>query len=278
MPAGSGGRPFIHHQLRQLRGQGVQPGRSLPGLSRRAGRGGVGDGSAFGLEVVYSFDGPELRGTAGAVQRASPCWARRSSCSTATHTSNAATRPSRSLRGRGQAGADDRLSQRGSVGHQQRRVSATAASWPMTRSTAPRPCSTSITVLGVWNRRAFEAVPEVGSVRSGRGLSGDARTGRTRGVRGHRTVLRDRLGERDSRRRDKYLAGRLLTAQNSETIMTHTAQFLSEAKQVIDGLNVETIERMACNPGTGTRTRRPAVHPGGRRQCGQCLTRRQRFP
>jgi NDP-sugar pyrophosphorylase family protein len=32
----------------------------------------VGDGSAFGVEVVYSFDGSELRGTAGAVHRALP--------------------------------------------------------------------------------------------------------------------------------------------------------------------------------------------------------------
>ena len=32
----------------------------------------VGDGSAFGLEVAYSFDGPELRGTAGAIRRALP--------------------------------------------------------------------------------------------------------------------------------------------------------------------------------------------------------------
>jgi NDP-sugar pyrophosphorylase family protein len=32
----------------------------------------VGDGSAFGLEVVYSFDGPEPRGTAGALLRALP--------------------------------------------------------------------------------------------------------------------------------------------------------------------------------------------------------------
>ena len=30
----------------------------------------VGDGSDFGLDVVYSFDGPELLGTAGAVKRA----------------------------------------------------------------------------------------------------------------------------------------------------------------------------------------------------------------
>src|SRR5262249_36159966 len=32
----------------------------------------VGDGSAYGLEVAYSFDGPELRGTAGAIRRALP--------------------------------------------------------------------------------------------------------------------------------------------------------------------------------------------------------------
>jgi NDP-sugar pyrophosphorylase family protein len=32
----------------------------------------VGDGSAFGVNVDYSFDGPDLRGTAGAVKRALP--------------------------------------------------------------------------------------------------------------------------------------------------------------------------------------------------------------
>ena len=32
----------------------------------------VGDGSKFDLEVVYSFDGPDLRGTAGAVKQALP--------------------------------------------------------------------------------------------------------------------------------------------------------------------------------------------------------------
>ena len=33
----------------------------------------VGDGSRFGLEVAYSFfDGPELRGTGGAIRRALP--------------------------------------------------------------------------------------------------------------------------------------------------------------------------------------------------------------
>ena len=32
----------------------------------------VGDGGAFGLEVKYSFDGPVLRGTAGAIHQALP--------------------------------------------------------------------------------------------------------------------------------------------------------------------------------------------------------------
>ena len=32
----------------------------------------VGDGSAFGLEVAYSFDGPDLQGTGGAIKRALP--------------------------------------------------------------------------------------------------------------------------------------------------------------------------------------------------------------
>ena len=40
------------------------------GISRIVQVDAVGDGSDFGLDVVYSFDGPELLGTAGAVKRA----------------------------------------------------------------------------------------------------------------------------------------------------------------------------------------------------------------
>lgn len=66
------GRPFIHHQLRQLAGQGVtRVVLCLGHLSEMVAES-VGDGSAFGIDVVYSFDGPELRGTAGAVRRAQP--------------------------------------------------------------------------------------------------------------------------------------------------------------------------------------------------------------
>ena len=66
------GRPFIHHQLLQLRGQGVKRVILCVGyLSERIVEA-VGNGSKFDLEVVYSFDGPDLRGTAGAVKRALP--------------------------------------------------------------------------------------------------------------------------------------------------------------------------------------------------------------
>jgi N-acetyl-alpha-D-muramate 1-phosphate uridylyltransferase len=64
------GQPFVHHQLRQLHGQGVRKVVLCLGHFGEKVVEAVGDGSAFGLEVAYSFDGPELRGTAGAIRRA----------------------------------------------------------------------------------------------------------------------------------------------------------------------------------------------------------------
>jgi N-acetyl-alpha-D-muramate 1-phosphate uridylyltransferase len=66
------GRPFIHHQLRQLHDQGVRKVVLCLGYLGEQVQEAVGDGSTFGLEVAYSFDGPELRGTAGAIRRALP--------------------------------------------------------------------------------------------------------------------------------------------------------------------------------------------------------------
>jgi len=66
------GRPFVHHQLSQLHGQGIRRVVLCLGHLGEKVVEAVGDGSAFGVEVVYSFDGPELRGTAGAVRRALP--------------------------------------------------------------------------------------------------------------------------------------------------------------------------------------------------------------
>jgi NDP-sugar pyrophosphorylase family protein len=66
------GRPFLHHQLIQLHDQGVH--RVVLCLGHLGERvvDSVGDGSAFGLEVAYSFDGPDLQGTGGAIKRALP--------------------------------------------------------------------------------------------------------------------------------------------------------------------------------------------------------------
>jgi len=66
------GRPFVHQQLRQLHSQGVRRVVLCVGYLGEKVVESVGEGSAFGLEVVYSFDGPELRGTAGAIKRALP--------------------------------------------------------------------------------------------------------------------------------------------------------------------------------------------------------------
>jgi NDP-sugar pyrophosphorylase family protein len=66
------GRPFVHHQLRQLAAQGVHRVVLCLGHLGEQVVERIGDGSEFGLDVVYSFDGPELRGTAGALGRALP--------------------------------------------------------------------------------------------------------------------------------------------------------------------------------------------------------------
>jgi NDP-sugar pyrophosphorylase family protein len=67
---GVAGQPFIYHQLRQLQSQGVRRVILCLGHLCEPVIEAVGDGSTFGLEVVYSFDGPNLQGTAGAVKRA----------------------------------------------------------------------------------------------------------------------------------------------------------------------------------------------------------------
>lgn len=66
------GEPFVFHQLRLLHARGI--GRVVLCLGYRGEmvRDAVGEGRQLGLEVAYSFDGPVLRGTAGAVRNALP--------------------------------------------------------------------------------------------------------------------------------------------------------------------------------------------------------------
>lgn len=66
------GRPFICRQLDYLRGQGVTRAVLCIGYLGEQIEAVVGDGSAFGLNVRYSPDGPTLLGTGGALKRALP--------------------------------------------------------------------------------------------------------------------------------------------------------------------------------------------------------------
>jgi D-sedoheptulose 7-phosphate isomerase len=66
------GKPFIAHQLRLLRREGVDRVVLCVGHLGEQVREFVGNGRRFGLEVAYSFDGEMLMGTGGALRRALP--------------------------------------------------------------------------------------------------------------------------------------------------------------------------------------------------------------
>jgi NDP-sugar pyrophosphorylase family protein len=66
------GEPFLAHQLRLLRARGIERVVLCVGQHGERVREYAGDGARFGLAVEYSFDGPALLGTAGAVRNALP--------------------------------------------------------------------------------------------------------------------------------------------------------------------------------------------------------------
>ena len=66
------GEPFIFHQLRYLQQQGIDSIILCIGYLGEMIQASVGDGSQFGVRVSYSFDGPQLLGTGGAIKAALP--------------------------------------------------------------------------------------------------------------------------------------------------------------------------------------------------------------
>lgn len=66
------GKPFVVRQLNYLRHQGVTRVVLCVGYLGEQVEAVVGDGSAYGLEVRYSWDGPTLLGTGGAIKQALP--------------------------------------------------------------------------------------------------------------------------------------------------------------------------------------------------------------
>src|SRR5271170_419641 len=66
------GRPFIDHQLELLHRHGIRKVVLCLGHLGEMVQEHLGDGAARGLSLQYSFDGPRLLGTGGALRRALP--------------------------------------------------------------------------------------------------------------------------------------------------------------------------------------------------------------
>jgi NDP-sugar pyrophosphorylase family protein len=64
------GKPFLAHQLELLRSRGICRVVLCVGYLGEMIQREFGDGSAFGLQLDYSFDGPQLLGTGGAIKQA----------------------------------------------------------------------------------------------------------------------------------------------------------------------------------------------------------------
>ncbi|MEI7643301.1 MAG: nucleotidyltransferase family protein [Chloroflexales bacterium] len=66
------GRPFAEHQLELLYQHGIRQAVFCIGHLGEQVEAALGDGSRWGMELRYSFDGPTLMGTGGALRRALP--------------------------------------------------------------------------------------------------------------------------------------------------------------------------------------------------------------
>ncbi len=66
------GEPFLAHQLRLLKSRGLRRIVLCVGYLGEMIERDFGDGAAFGMELSYSFDGPKLLGTGGALKQALP--------------------------------------------------------------------------------------------------------------------------------------------------------------------------------------------------------------
>ena len=66
------GKPFLAHQLELLQSRGIRRAVLCIGYLGEMIQREFGNGSAYGIRLDYSFDGPKLLGTGGAIQRALP--------------------------------------------------------------------------------------------------------------------------------------------------------------------------------------------------------------
>ena len=66
------GKPFLAHQLELLHSRGIRRAVLCIGYLGEMIQKDFGDGEKFGVKLDYSFDGPKLLGTGGAIKRALP--------------------------------------------------------------------------------------------------------------------------------------------------------------------------------------------------------------
>ena len=66
------GKPFLAHQLELLQSRGIHRAVLCLGYLGEMIQRDFGDGRTFGVRLDYSFDGPKLLGTGGAIKRALP--------------------------------------------------------------------------------------------------------------------------------------------------------------------------------------------------------------
>jgi NDP-sugar pyrophosphorylase family protein len=66
------GKPFLAHQLELLHARGIRRAVLCIGYLGEMIQREFGDGRVFGIRLDYSFDGPKLLGTGGAIKRAVP--------------------------------------------------------------------------------------------------------------------------------------------------------------------------------------------------------------
>jgi len=71
------GQPFLTHQLRLLQASGIRKVVLCVGYRGEMIEQEFRDGSQLGVELSYSFDGPELLGTGGAIKKALPLLGKR---------------------------------------------------------------------------------------------------------------------------------------------------------------------------------------------------------
>jgi D-sedoheptulose 7-phosphate isomerase len=240
------GQPFLVHQLRRLRAEGVRRVVLCLGHLGEQVEDLVGDGSAFGLDVGYSFDGPELRGTAGALQRALPqlgpaffvlygdSW---------LECSYAAVQAAYESSGRRALMTVFRNEGRWDTSNVEFREGRILAYDKARRTERMRHIDYG---LGILDRRAFEVVPEAGAfdlaavyqaMLEREQLAGFEVSERFYEI-GSVAGLEETRAHLAARFDHEHETGR-------RKPMSHAARFLAEAKEVIDGLDVDAIERMA---------------------------------